>query len=205
MQQAISALHWLLQDIYGLVDNLTQACSNSKQTLQCIYALCDGTKESVANVPDIQIFANNGTGIVDDPCVYQHIQLHLLVQQISKQFSTQETAHTCKAECKCFVMLQGPCLLSPCLLHVYSMSTSCLLHVYFMSSKLSLHLLLPVQFLPGSNDTVVAVIRVCICYGKYLRFMMCAMSCRMLSTHRSNGQQQGCPCCKIQLFCNRQA
>ena len=78
MQQAILALHWLLQDIYGLIDNVTQACSDSKQTLQCIYSLCDGTEQSVANLPDIQIFAKNGTGIVNASLVYQHVQLHLL-------------------------------------------------------------------------------------------------------------------------------
>jgi hypothetical protein len=102
MPQAILALHCLLQDICGLIDDLTQASSDSKQTLQCIYALCDGTEQSVANVPDVQIFASNGTGIVNNSLVYQHVQLHLLVQQISKPFSTQETARNCKAECKHF-------------------------------------------------------------------------------------------------------
>ena len=80
MQQAILALHWLLQDIYGLINNVTQACSDSKRTLQCIYALCDGTKQSVANVPDVQTFANNGTGIVNASLVYQQIRVHLLIQ-----------------------------------------------------------------------------------------------------------------------------
>ncbi|DBA96184.1 TPA: hypothetical protein ACH3X1_015662 [Trebouxia sp. C0004] len=47
--------------IHGLIDSLTQSGSNSKQALQCIYALCEGTKQSVANVPDVQIFASNGT------------------------------------------------------------------------------------------------------------------------------------------------
>ena len=79
MQQAILALHCLLQDICGLIDDLTQASSDSKQTLQCIYALCDGTEQSVANVPDVQMFASNGTGIVNNSLVYQHVQLHLLV------------------------------------------------------------------------------------------------------------------------------
>ncbi|DBB08675.1 TPA: hypothetical protein ACH3X3_008211 [Trebouxia sp. C0006] len=49
------------KDICGLIDDLTQASSDSKQTLQCIYALCDGTEQSVANVPDVQMFASNGT------------------------------------------------------------------------------------------------------------------------------------------------
>ncbi len=79
MQQAISALHWLLQDIYGLIDNLTKACSESKHTLQCINALCDGTRQSVEHVPDAQIFASNSRGTVNDSRVHQHIQLLLLV------------------------------------------------------------------------------------------------------------------------------
>ncbi len=107
MQQAILALHWLLQDVHGLIENLTQAGSDSKQALQCIYALCDGTEQSVANVPDVQMFASNGTGTVNDSFVFQHVQLQL-VHQISKPFSTQETAHACKAECECIVMPAVP-------------------------------------------------------------------------------------------------
>lgn len=49
------------KDKYGLIDNLIQAGSDSKQALQCMYALCGGTKASVADVPDVQIFASNGT------------------------------------------------------------------------------------------------------------------------------------------------
>ncbi|KAA6417619.1 MAG: hypothetical protein FRX49_12411 [Trebouxia sp. A1-2] len=50
------------KDIYGLIDDLTQAGSKSKQALQCIYALYDGTKQSLADVPDVQMFASNVTG-----------------------------------------------------------------------------------------------------------------------------------------------
>lgn len=49
------------KSIHGLIDSLTQAGSDSKQALQRMYALCDGTKQSVADVPDVQIFARNGT------------------------------------------------------------------------------------------------------------------------------------------------
>ncbi|DBA68816.1 hypothetical protein WJX79_004849 [Trebouxia sp. C0005] len=49
------------KDIYGLIDDLTQAGSKSKQALQCIYALYDGTKQSLADVPDVQMFASNVT------------------------------------------------------------------------------------------------------------------------------------------------
>lgn len=111
-----------------MIDDLTQAGSKSKQALQCIYALYDGTKQSLADVPDVQMFASNVTGSANNPHVYQHIQLRLLVQQTSKQFSTQVTAQTCKAECDSFVMLQGSCLLSPCLLSPCLLS-SCRLHV----------------------------------------------------------------------------
>ena len=97
------------------------------------------------------------------------------------------------------------CKVLVCCPHVYFMSTSCLLHVYFMPSKLYLHLLLPVRLLPGSNIIVIAVIKVCIRYGKCFLYMMCAMSCRMLSTQRSSRPQQDFPYCKTQLFFNRQA
>ena len=193
MQQALSALHSLLQDIYGLIDNLTKACSESKQTLQCINALCDGTRQSVAHVPDVQIFASNGTGTVNDSLVHQHINCICLSCRLPSN-SAYKRLLTCKTEWTFLVMLQGPCVLSSCVLSPCLLSPSLLSPCQFFSSKLPLHLLLPVRLcqLPVSNSIVIAMIRpdhprVRIRYGKCLHFMMCAMSCRMPSTHRSSG------------------
>jgi len=101
--------------------------------------------------------------------------------------------------------LLSPCPLSPCLLSPCLLSPCLLSHVQYVPSKLCLHLLLPVWFLPGFNSIVMAVIRIGTRYGNYLPFMICAVSCRMLSTQRSGGQQQNYTYCETQLFLNRQA
>lgn len=79
MQQAISALYSLLQTTQGLIADVAEAGSNSKQALQRLYALYDETQPSVAVVPDIQIFASNSTGTPKSPnfhMQHQHVQLH---------------------------------------------------------------------------------------------------------------------------------